>query len=127
MKVAGLQTDIAWEDPAENFRRAGDLARQATDQGARLIVLPEMFATGFTMNAVAAAKHAAETRSFLAGLAGDLGAFVAGGFVEPGELAPFARGAIDLLAKRRNVDLTEVVVPKLDHGEVSRNGLAVAA
>ncbi len=88
MKIAGLQMDIAWEDPAANFERADGLARQAAQQGARMIVLPEMFATGFTMNAGAAAKHAEKTRAFLVGLAGELDAFVAGGFVEPGEGLP---------------------------------------
>ena len=88
MKVAGLQTDIAWEDPAENFRRASAMARQAAKQGARLIVLPEMFATGFTMDAVAAATPEEETRAFLTGLAKDLHVTVAGGFVAAGEGLP---------------------------------------
>ncbi len=88
MKVAGLQMDIAWEDPAENFLRAGALAHRAARAGARLIVLPEMFATGFTMNAAGAAEHAGPTREFLAALARDLGVHVAGGFVEPGEDLP---------------------------------------
>jgi predicted amidohydrolase len=88
MRVAGLQMDIAWEDPAENFLRAGALARRAAEAGANLLVLPEMFATGFTMDAEAAAVHAAGTREFLAGLAGDLAVFVAGGYVEPGAGLP---------------------------------------
>ena len=50
MKIAALQTDIVWESPDENFRRLRprlDAARQA---GAQLLVLPEMFACGFSMN-----------------------------------------------------------------------------
>lgn len=88
MRVAGLQMDIAWEDPAENFLRAKALARTAAEAGARLIVLPEMFATGFTMNSAKAAAHAPKTREFLADLAVHLDAFVAGGFVEPGDTLP---------------------------------------
>jgi omega-amidase len=86
--VAGLQMDIAWEDPAENFRRAGALAREARDGGARLLVLPEMFATGFTMNTAAAVAHTEEIREFLAELATELDAYVAGGYAEPGDPLP---------------------------------------
>jgi len=88
MKVAGLQMDIAWEDPGSNYLRAEALARGAAEAGARLIVLPEMFATGFTMDASAAAEHAGSTREFLTTLARDLDVYVVGGFVEPGEDLP---------------------------------------
>lgn len=86
--VAGLQMDLAWEDPAENFRRADRLAAEAAQAGARLVVLPEMFATGFTMDAEAAASHAAKTRQYLSGLARLLGIFVAGGYADSAEPRP---------------------------------------
>jgi predicted amidohydrolase len=49
MRVAAIQHDIVWED-AETTRAAVEpmIAKAAAD-GARLIVLPEMFATGFSM------------------------------------------------------------------------------
>lgn len=51
MLAALVQTDLAWEDPRANHARAeGHLARAAS-AGARLAVLPEMFATGFSMDA----------------------------------------------------------------------------
>ena len=50
MKIALLQTDIAWEDVAENHRRAGRLLAEAAAGGARLAILPEMFSTGFSMD-----------------------------------------------------------------------------
>lgn len=50
MKVAALQTDIAWEDPTENFRRIAPSVAAAAAAGARLLVLPEMYACGFSMN-----------------------------------------------------------------------------
>jgi len=83
LKVAGIQMDIAWEDPAANFRRAEALAKQAVDDGVRLVVLPEMFATGFSMNAALVSGFAAETRGFLSGLSERLAAFVLAGFAEP--------------------------------------------
>ncbi len=88
MIAAGLQMDIAWEDPPANFARAEALAARAARAGARLIVLPEMFATGFTMDAAKAAPHGEAVRGFLAGLAARHGAFVLGGYAAPGDPRP---------------------------------------
>jgi predicted amidohydrolase len=49
MKVALLQLDIVWENAAASHARAGRLLEEAALGGARLAVLPEMFATGFSM------------------------------------------------------------------------------
>ena len=50
MHIVACQFDIAWKDRQENFARVRSLlAAQATPPGS-LIVLPEMFASGFTMN-----------------------------------------------------------------------------
>ena len=51
MKVAAIQMDVAWEQVDRNLGRAGELIAQAAGEGADLVVLPEMFATGFSMNA----------------------------------------------------------------------------
>jgi predicted amidohydrolase len=83
MIVAGLQTDIAWEDPVTNFERAAGLAAGAASRGARLLALPEMFATGFSMDARRISAHAEATRSFLAELALRHGVWVVAGLAEP--------------------------------------------
>jgi predicted amidohydrolase len=88
MLVAGLQLDIAWEDPEENFRRASDLACRAVADGARMIALPEMFATGFSVNSPAVADHADAIRLFLSDLAREHGVWVLGGFAEPTDARP---------------------------------------
>ncbi len=49
MIVAGIQHDIVWERPEENFARLAPMIEQAAAEGARLVVLTEMFATGFSM------------------------------------------------------------------------------
>lgn len=49
MKVAAIQHDIAWEDAAATHRRVAGGIDEAAAAGAELIVLPEMFATGFSM------------------------------------------------------------------------------
>lgn len=49
MRVAAVQHDIVWEDAAATCRHLAPLVAEAADAGARLVVLSEMFATGFTM------------------------------------------------------------------------------
>ncbi len=88
MIVAGLQLDIAWEDPAENFRRTEALVGEAVDRGGRVLALPELFATGFSMRSEAMAAHAVEVRTFLAGIAARCGVWVIGGYAEPGVERP---------------------------------------
>lgn len=50
MIVAGIQHDIVWEDPAANFARLAPMIASAAEHGARLVVLTEMFSTGFSMH-----------------------------------------------------------------------------
>ena len=49
MRVALLQLDSVWEDAPASHSRAARLLEEAARGGARLAVLPEMFATGFSM------------------------------------------------------------------------------
>ena len=50
LRVALGEYDVGWEDPAGSLARAARVVRQAAADGARLVVLPEMCATGFTMD-----------------------------------------------------------------------------
>ena len=45
MKIAMLQTDIVWADPAGNREKASKLLDRV--HGADICILPEMFSTGF--------------------------------------------------------------------------------
>jgi predicted amidohydrolase len=47
--VAGLQTDTVWEDPPANFVRLAPRIAAVAAGGAELVVLPEMYACGFSM------------------------------------------------------------------------------
>jgi omega-amidase len=49
MRIAALQSDVVWEDPAENFARLEPWIAAAAASGARLLALPEMYACGFSM------------------------------------------------------------------------------
>ncbi|KAA1192849.1 amidohydrolase [Pseudohalioglobus sediminis] len=55
MKVSLVQRELAWESPAENRDHIAD-ALDAMTERPDLVVLPEMFTTGFSMNAVANAE-----------------------------------------------------------------------
>ena len=79
MKVALIQTDIAWEDRATNLQAASALAARAADQGAELAVFPEMFSYGFSMNAQAVAEPVdGPSTAFLTDTAVRLGLWLTG-------------------------------------------------
>lgn len=56
LKTALIQVDLAWEDPSENLKKFTDRINNLKEQ-TDLIVLPEMFSTGFSMNAEALAEN----------------------------------------------------------------------
>jgi predicted amidohydrolase len=56
LTVAALQHDIVWEDPGANFARLAPRIEGAASDGARLVVLSEMYATGFSMDAARIAE-----------------------------------------------------------------------
>jgi omega-amidase len=82
MQIIGCQTDVVWEDkPANHDRVRGLLSSSAIEPGA-LILLPEMFATGFSMHVDAIAEPmGGETQTFLAELAEQFRCYVLGGVV----------------------------------------------
>lgn len=56
MRIAALQFDVAWEDPAANYGRVAPWIASAAASGARLLLLPEMFPCGFSMNTARVAE-----------------------------------------------------------------------
>jgi predicted amidohydrolase len=80
VNVIALQFDIAWEDKPSNFAKVRSLLAQAAPARDSLVVLPEMFATGFSMNADAIAEeYGGPTERFLADTAKELGVYLVGG------------------------------------------------
>lgn len=55
MKIAIIQSDLYWEDASKN-RKSFESKINQIDSEVNLVVLPEMFSTGFTMNAVEVAE-----------------------------------------------------------------------
>jgi omega-amidase len=80
LKIVALQFDILWEQKARNFQAVEALLARAQPGPDSLVVLPEMFATGFSMNTGAIAEtNGGQTEQFLAALAIKHKVFVAGG------------------------------------------------
>jgi predicted amidohydrolase len=80
MTVLGLQFDIAWENKPANFATVRRLLSQAAPQKGSLVVLPEMFATGFSMNVdLVAESYGGETEQFLAAAAREFGIYIIAG------------------------------------------------
>jgi len=72
VQIIGLQLDIAWEEKSINFEKARQLLSKASPEPDSLVVLPEMFATGFTMNAASMAEpYEGQTEQFLKQMASE--------------------------------------------------------
>jgi len=56
VKVAALQHDIVWEDPDANFARLAPMIADAAAAGAGLVVLTEMYSTGFSSDTAKVAE-----------------------------------------------------------------------
>lgn len=85
MRAHLLQYDIAWEAPEENFECVRAMAAQAGIEQGDLVVLPEMFATGFSLNVETTADDDGAQSGFLRELAMETGATVLGGVTARGE------------------------------------------
>jgi len=69
-----IQMDIAWESKEVNFARAGEFVKKACEEKCDIVVFPEMFNTGFSMNIAALAEEEhGETSVLLSGLAREYG------------------------------------------------------
>ena len=70
MKAALIQLDIAWQDRRRNYEKAAFFAGRAAADKCDLIVFPEMFNTGFSMDLAAVADEGiGETTSILSNIA----------------------------------------------------------
>lgn len=83
MQIVCCQFDIAWENKAANFRKVRHLLAGVNVRPGALIVLPEMFATGYSLDVDVVAESGADrpTEQFLAELARQQQAWIVGGLV----------------------------------------------
>ena len=82
MNVAACQLDIVWENKPANHAKVRALLEQARPARDTLVVLPEMFATGFSMNvAQISDTPSAETLKFLSATAREFSICLVAGLV----------------------------------------------
>ncbi len=79
MELIGIQTDIAWEERDTNFARVREMLAAARIAPGSLLVLPEYFAVGFSMETVKVADCRRECELFLRDLAKRYQSYVIGG------------------------------------------------
>ncbi len=79
MRVHLVQYSLLWEEPDANFARVREMVGSAGVAGGDLVVLPEMFDTGFSFNLARTSDARGEALAFLGDLARELRATVHGG------------------------------------------------
>ncbi len=97
MRVAAVQHDIVWEDPAANFARLAPFISEAAGSGARLVLLTEMYSVGFTMATDRVAEPVGgPSTEFLVDQAARHGVWICGSVPErpEGQDRPFNRAVL---------------------------------
>jgi len=92
LRVALVQQDTVWQDPAANLARARGFVEEAARAGARVAVFPELFTLGFTMAPEPFAEAIpGPTMAAVASLSREFGLYLVGSVVEAH--APHPRNA----------------------------------
>ncbi|HWK21790.1 MAG TPA: carbon-nitrogen family hydrolase [Ureibacillus sp.] len=83
MKIGCIQMNVGFGKVDENFAHAEQLIREAASKGAELVVLPEMWNTGYALEKLGelADKEGDRAQTFLKGLSSELGIHIVGGSV----------------------------------------------
>ena len=95
MRVAAIQHDITWEQPEATRDHVTPMIAAAAAGGARLIVLPEMFATGFSMRPERIAEdEGGPTEQFLLSRAAEHGAHLLASVAQRGADGAYRNNAV---------------------------------
>ncbi|MGZ5264736.1 MAG: amidohydrolase [Kaistella sp.] len=62
LKISGLNFDISWKDKEDNFIKINELSKSVSSD---VLILPEMFSTGFYMKAAEIADQKEETLNYM--------------------------------------------------------------
>lgn len=83
MKIGCIQLNVGFGKVDENFARTEEKIRETANQGAEIIVLPEMWNTGYALERLPelADEDGVRTKAFLASLAKELSVHIVGGSV----------------------------------------------
>ena len=100
MKVAYVQMEPAFLDPEKNYAKAERLIGQAVNEGAKLVVLPELFDTGYNFESKREVEEVAgeipdgPTTEFLVELAKEKEVFIVAGTAEKDERGNLYNSAV---------------------------------
>ena len=84
MKIYGVQFDSDWNNKKANFNLVSDLIKKRVVHQNSLIVLPEMFATGFCLDPESTTKNEPKgTELFISDLAKKMKSWIMGGMTYP--------------------------------------------
>lgn len=98
MKAHLLQLDIIWEDKHANHAKVRDLLDTAQPNPDDLIVLPELFDVGFTLNTKIAIDHDGSTLAYLQQLADDTACTIHASRALPSPTPPLALNCATITA-----------------------------
>jgi predicted amidohydrolase len=120
LRVALVQQDTVWQDPAANLARAAGFAEQAARAGARVAVFPELFTLGFTMAPEPFAETIpGPTSEALATLSKRFGLYLVGSAVEAH--APHPRNAAFVTAPDGSLVAAYRKIHPFSYGEEHRH------
>jgi predicted amidohydrolase len=95
MRVAAIQHDITWEHPEATREHVAPMIAAAAAGGARFIVLPEMFATGFSMRPERIAEdEGGPTEQFLLARAAEHGVHLLASIAQRGADGGYRNNAV---------------------------------
>jgi predicted amidohydrolase len=95
MRVAAIQHDIVWEDAEATRAHVRPMIAKAAADGARLIVVSEMFATGFSMNPERVAEdEGGPNEQFLLDAAAEHDAYLIGSIAQRGPDGAYRNNAV---------------------------------
>jgi len=107
MQVHIVQLNIAWENKAANYKQVQKLLESARVETGDLIVLPELFDVGFTLNTDIAIDHDQSTLNFLRQLANDSGCTVHGSRALPSSTTNKAWNCATIVSPRVETPICE--------------------
>ena len=120
LRIALIQQDTAWQDPAANLLRARSFVAKAAAAGARVVVFPELFTLGFTMAPEPFAEALpGPTSDALGALSREFGLHVIGSVVEANQ--PHPRNAAFVTAPDGSLLAAYRKIHPFSYGEENRH------
>jgi predicted amidohydrolase len=120
LRIALIQQDTLWQNPAANLARAREYVSQAARVGARVAVFPELFTLGFTMAPEPFAEALpGPTTEVLSALSREFNLYLVGSAVEAH--TPHPRNAAFVTAPDGSLQATYRKLHPFSYGEENRH------